>query len=86
MFTPNEKITREDGLIVYLTADGLNNIKLNGTKEEVIMAVAYNVARKAAINYCERYSPETLSTIKERIPEISQLSGVRKNLIEKFEF
>ena len=80
----NGKTVREDGLTIFLCEDGLDDIKKNGTKEQVIMAVGYKCMRAAALNYCSRYAPEMTDQIKHNLPEIQHVGGLK--LLKSFDF
>ena len=49
---------RKDGLMVFLDGDKeLDDIRLSGTKESVIFAVAIRRAQQIARNYARKYAP-----------------------------
>jgi len=60
---------RPDGLPIFFDQGDhqLNSIRMNGTKEEVIMAVAMRRAHQIAIDYTAKYAPELLQKIIENI-------------------
>jgi len=80
----NGKEVREDGLTIFINGDGLEDIKRNGTKEQVIMAVGYKCMRMAALNYCEKYAPDMIPIISQNLPQIENLS--RFKLLKSFDF
>ena len=65
MRSKNTRHTRDDGLVVFLDGDEvLDKIRKQGTKREVIMAVAMRRAQQIAQNYAREYCPELESVFK----------------------
>lgn len=85
---------REDGLTIFPdgTDKRLDNIRINSNdKLEVILAVAFTVAKSVSINYSEKYSKESKPQIENYFKEFESAFDKRgyKNLfsgLNPFEF
>jgi len=67
--TPARKVRRPDGLVVFLDDDEeLNQIRLHGTPEEVIRAVAIRRAKDVAKSYIRKYAPHLVIKNRQALP------------------
>lgn len=62
-------IIRQDGLTIFEDENDpvLNAIRRRGTRQQVILAVAFRRAQQVALNYSAKYAPDLYDSVKQAV-------------------